>query len=224
MISEEGPGIKRRWWQGLIGAFFRRPRQIGTLVPSGEELSQASVNGIERERVQSIVELGAGTGPITEKIIGNMHPESCVLAVEIDEGLSRALRSKFKAEIEAQRLRLIQGDCLQLEGLLGQQAGFERPNVIVSSIPFLNLKEPIRRAFLAAVARVLPSDGVFNQITIDPTALLSGDRRRSLIEETYRPYFEDVQFEGVLRNVPPGGVFHCQRPIVSQEREVKSGL
>ena len=53
---------------------------------------------------------------------------------------------------------------------------------------------------LACVRRYLVDGGVFSNITEIPFWYM----------KYYRALFKDVSFELVVRNMPPGGVYHCR--------------
>ena len=57
------------------------------------------------------LEIGPGTGCLTRAIL-DAHPQSRVLAMEIDTGLMELLRTTFSAEIDAGRMTLLEGDAL----------------------------------------------------------------------------------------------------------------
>ena len=61
---------------------------------------------------RGVLEVGPGLGFLTR---GLLDGGAAVTAVELDRGLAAFLRSEFEPELEAGRLRLIEGDALDQE-------------------------------------------------------------------------------------------------------------
>ena len=55
------------WWL-MMKAFFRHGRKIASCAPSSRFMARKIADGIDWEQARCIVELGAGTGPITAEI------------------------------------------------------------------------------------------------------------------------------------------------------------
>ena len=79
----------------FLGKFLRHGTKIASLAPSSPWLSRATVRPIDWGTARVVVELGAGTGPIT-KVLAESAPPSCrVLALERDPDFARLLRERF---------------------------------------------------------------------------------------------------------------------------------
>jgi len=73
--------------QPFIMAFLRNPRQIGALIPSSERLAQAMIADVDPE-TDSVLELGPGTGVITQALLEKGLPPEKLWLVEKDHTLS----------------------------------------------------------------------------------------------------------------------------------------
>lgn len=62
--------------------------------------------------LDSVLEIGAGTGALTDRLL---QVSDQVTVVERDSRLVRFLRDEFRSEISDQRLRIIEGDVLDVE-------------------------------------------------------------------------------------------------------------
>jgi 16S rRNA (adenine1518-N6/adenine1519-N6)-dimethyltransferase len=105
-----------------------------------------------------VVEVGPGLGVLTWELL---HQASEVVAVELDKRLAARLRSEFAAALEpaqAARLRVVQGDILDLPplallhqaGLLAAPAaGAVPPYSVVANLPYA-ITSPVLRHFLEA--------------------------------------------------------------------------
>ena len=54
------------WWL-MMKAFFTQGRKIASFAPSSRPMARKMIDGIDWDAAKCIVELGAGTGPITRK-------------------------------------------------------------------------------------------------------------------------------------------------------------
>jgi phosphatidylethanolamine/phosphatidyl-N-methylethanolamine N-methyltransferase len=79
----------------FIASWLQHPLKVGAVSPSGKALAQAIAAEIDPEIPGPIVELGPGTGPVTEALIERgIAPERLVL-VEYDPDFCKLLRRRF---------------------------------------------------------------------------------------------------------------------------------
>ena len=180
----------------FLGKFLRQGTAIASLAPSSRWLSRATVANIDWSRPNVVVELGAGTGPITRVLAERASAGSRVLVVEREPDFAGLLRERFG---HAPALEVIEGDARDLAGML-RDRGVARVDHVVSGLPTPSLPKDVRRDVIRAVAEVLKPDGTFNQITEMPWVYL----------RLYRRLFEDVRFRFEPRNLPPAGVYICR--------------
>ena len=79
-------------------------------------------NLVERSGVGTddlVLEIGPGTGTLTEELLA---AGARVIACELDDGLVGLLRERFADHIDAGRLRLVHGDCLERKSELNREA------------------------------------------------------------------------------------------------------
>ena len=65
----------RDHWQFFAG-FLRRPWTVGAVAPSSHRLARAIVRRLPLRRAETVVELGAGTGAITRRILAQVGPRT----------------------------------------------------------------------------------------------------------------------------------------------------
>jgi 16S rRNA (adenine1518-N6/adenine1519-N6)-dimethyltransferase len=87
-----------------------------------------------------VLEIGPGLGLLTS---GLLDAGALVTAVELDRGLAAFLRDRFAPEIEAERLRLIEGDALEQE----LTALWPPPYDVVANLPY-HITSPILHRLL----------------------------------------------------------------------------
>ncbi|MFM1803100.1 MAG: hypothetical protein RJA81_2452 [Planctomycetota bacterium] len=182
--------------------FFRKFLKHGTKIaspaPSSRWLSLATVSNIDWSRTTSLLELGAGTGPITQVIVEKARPDCRILAVERDPDFVRRLEVRFA---NTPNVEIIEGDVCNLPQIL-KERGLENVDAVVSGLPIPSFPPDLQKALFENVAQVLKPGGPFSQITEMPWVYM----------KLYRRYFNNVRFRFEPRNLPPGGAYHCHSP------------
>ena len=179
------------WWL-MMKKFWQKGRSIASFAPSSRFMARAILKGINFETARCIVELGAGTGPVTAELVKRVRPHTKLLVVELDPDLCARLRSRFP------QLDVVQGDACQFDKLLAER-GITQVDHVLSELPLPSFPAPLRDAILATSARMLSPTGTFRQLTVMPL----------IYYRMYARYFDDVRFKFVPLNLPPGGVYVC---------------
>lgn len=144
----------------FLSAWLRNPRQAGALLPSGLKLAQAMAAQVDPGR-GLVVELGVGTGAITDALIARgVTPEQLIL-VEKDPALFGQMQRRFPGIIA------LQGDAAHLSQLL-EHAGVGPPGTLVSSLPLLSMTRRQRLRVLIQMFASLGVGGVLVQFTYSP--------------------------------------------------------
>ena len=92
------------------------------------------------DKPETVIEIGPGRGALTESLLENA---ARVIAIEVDPILVHYLQQKFREQIEAGRLSLIQGDVLKTD-----LAGFgDEPPVIAGNLPYYITSPILDRVF-----------------------------------------------------------------------------
>ena len=141
---------------------------------------------------QTILELGAGMGPVTSCILECMHPDSKLIAVELDPEL-HAVAAQRCPEAD-----VVLGSADDIDDILDQR-GIRTVDCFLSCLPTPSLPKAVNQVVLETWQRRCTS-GVFTQITQIPW----------YYQSMYARAFHDVSFTLVSRNVPPAGVYHCR--------------
>jgi phospholipid N-methyltransferase len=180
----------------FLGKFVTQGTAIASVAPSSRFLSRTTVRNIDWQRASSIVELGAGTGPITRVIAERARPGCRVVVVERDRDFARLLRGRFGP---MPNFDVVEGNVQDLESILGER-GITTVDNIISGLPVPSFPPALRTDLFRTVGRVLRPEGTFNQITEIPW----------LYWRFYRRYFDDVRFAFEPRNLPPSGAYFCR--------------
>lgn len=180
----------------FLGKFLRHGTAIASLAPSSPWLSRATVANVEWSKARVLVELGAGTGPITRVLAERAAPDCRVVVLERDPDFARILEDRFGGHAN---LDVVEGDVRELDEILGDR-GIERADHVISGLPVPSFPKDLQRDLFRMVARVLDPAGTYNQITELPWVYLN----------FYRRYFDDVRFRFEPRNIPPAGAYYCR--------------
>ena len=106
----------------FLGKFLRHGTAIASVAPSSRWLSQTTVRNIDWAKARALVELGAGTGPITRVIAAHAAAHCRVIVVERDPDFARLLRERFQ---ERPNFEIVEGDVRDLAEILADRG--DRP-------------------------------------------------------------------------------------------------
>lgn len=137
---------------------FTSPRQMGALLPSSCSLATAMAESLPIDRSSYILELGPGTGKVTEALLAQGMTPSHLMAIERSKRLSHHLRARFPG------VCVLTGDAFALEHLIATQnppAGML--DAVISSLPLKNFARAKVDAFWDAVTSVLRPGGLLVQ-------------------------------------------------------------
>lgn len=175
---------------------LRSPLNTGSVVPSSRHLALAMARAAGS--VEHIIELGAGTGPVT-KALRDALPSASLIAVELQADLAARLQTRFPDLDVRQAPASSVLDALDL-GVppANQQAKRVVGVAVVSCLPFRSLPALICEQTIASVCQFLirHPGAHFVQFTYQPRAPFRAPTG-----------FEWSRVDVVWRNVPPAGVW-----------------
>lgn len=178
--------------QSFILAFLRNPRRIGALAPSGRPLAiaMATATGLAGKY---ILEIGPGTGVITEALLeAGAAPEKLWL-LERDRRLAAILERKFPD------LNILVGDARELTRLIDPHRSVPF-DVVFSSLPLLNMRKKEIHMILTEILALLDRRGELIQYSYSTRPPISETLCREL-------GITGVRAATVLRNLPPARVW-----------------
>jgi phosphatidylethanolamine/phosphatidyl-N-methylethanolamine N-methyltransferase len=119
----------------FIRTWIEKPLTTGAVAPSGRVLARTMASYIDPSVPGPVVELGPGTGPVTEALVAQGIDPSRLVLIEFDPAFCRLLRARYP------EATVVQGDAYSLKrllsGLLQQPAA-----AVVSSLPLIT--KPLR--------------------------------------------------------------------------------
>jgi phosphatidylethanolamine/phosphatidyl-N-methylethanolamine N-methyltransferase len=174
----------------FIASWLQHPLKMGAVSPSGRALARAVAAEIDPSIPGPIVELGPGTGPVTEALVERgIAPERLVL-VEYDPEFCALLRRRYPAAT------VIQGDAYTLGDTLSGIIK-EPLAAIASCLPLMTRPLSVRVRLLNAAIRMLQPGAPFVQFTYAMTAPIPSRKRRYRITSSPR----------IWKNLPPARVW-----------------
>jgi phospholipid N-methyltransferase len=112
------------------GECLRDPRRVGSILPSGAPLGEAIAHEVLASEPGYVVEVGAGTGAITEELVAIRHRLDGLTVVEKSPKLAQMLSRRYAG------VDIRTGCASRLAGL---QLPADVPLTLVSSLPFRSL-------------------------------------------------------------------------------------
>jgi phosphatidylethanolamine/phosphatidyl-N-methylethanolamine N-methyltransferase len=178
----------------FIRTWMEKPLTIGAVTPSGKALARTMAAYLNPDVPGPIIELGPGTGPVTEAIVEQGIDPARLVLVEFDPTFCRLLRARYPEAM------VVQGDAYSLRrllsGILQQPAA-----AVVSGLPLFTKPLTTRlRLIHEAFALMLPGAPFvqFTYATVPPIPKAL-DRVRS------------EGSERVWMNIPPARVWVYRR-------------
>jgi phosphatidylethanolamine/phosphatidyl-N-methylethanolamine N-methyltransferase len=142
----------------FIRSWIERPLSTGAVTPSGKILARTMARYVDPNSIGPVVELGPGTGPVTEALVqAGVDPARLVL-VESNPAFCRILRARYPDAT------LVQGDAYSvrrlLETLLLQPAA-----AMVSGLPLITKPVKMRLRLIRDAFDLMVPGAPFVQFT-----------------------------------------------------------
>ncbi len=119
----------------FIRSWLERPLTMGAVTPSGKMLARAMARYVDPHSDGPVVELGPGTGPVTEALVQAGVAPSRLVLVEFNPAFCRLLHARYP------EATLVQGDAYSLRRLL-ETLLLQPAAAVVSGLPLVT--KPIR--------------------------------------------------------------------------------
>ena len=185
-------------WKRML----RTPGSIGTVAPSSPWMARELIQVALLDDAGVVVEIGAGTGPLTSWIL-NAAPHVRFVAVEPDEELRTSLVSAYPGVDVSHRTARELPEVLAERGLNGTDR-------VVSSVPWSLLPAEAIERELDGIVRALTPNGRFVTLVYAHSQALPSTRR---LEAFLSERFHSITHSNVVwRNVPPGRWLVADRP------------
>jgi len=169
----------------FVKQFVLHPKQVGSVLPSGPELAGLMIKPIDFKKAKHIVELGPGTGIITEQILKHMRKDATLTVIEINKKFCEHLNKN-----KDPRLKIIEGDASKLT------THVSTADYVVSGLPLANFSKEATIAILEEIKKI--KKYAYIQYHYSP-----------IRESYYKQNFKNVKRKITLKNIPPAFVYVC---------------
>ena len=174
----------------FIRSWIEKPLSIGAVTPSSRGLARAMAAYVDPNSTGPVIELGPGTGPVTEALVAQGIDPARLILLEFDPTFCRLLRKRYPAAT------VVQGDAYSLKRVLGSHLA-EPAAAVVSGLPLFTkpLKTRLKLVY-EAFALMLPGAPFvqFTYATVPPIPKAL-DRVRSEASER------------IWMNIPPARIW-----------------
>lgn len=181
--------------------FFIEPANIGAIWPSSRRLAEVIT---ERARVRTasfVVELGPGTGSVTEVILEKLSPQARFFAMEINPKFVDILCKTFP------HTHIIQDSAEHLSQYV-REFGAETCDCIICGLPFASFSDALQDAVLHEISTVLAPGGRFVSFGYPFGRLLPRGRR---FKQKLSSTFSKVETTPIVwKNLPPAFAYCVQ--------------
>ena len=142
----------------FIRSWFEKPLSTGAVMPSGKLLARTMARLVDPAVPGPVIELGPGTGPVTEALVAHGVDPARLVLVEFNPVFARLLRSRYP------QATVVQGDAYRLRHLLGSLLR-EPAAAIVSGLPLFNKPMRSRLRLITDAFALLTPQAPFIQFT-----------------------------------------------------------
>ena len=181
--------------KAFIREFWKDKKMIGSIIPSSKFLAAKMLYNIPFNNIKLIIELGPGTGIFTDKIIEKMNSSTHFIILELNPDFCKEL----KAKINLPNVHIKQASADKI-GEIMQEFGFEKADMIISSLPLANFSVDLSNSILEIVNESLDDNGSFIQFQYSLNAY-----------KNLKKLFPVVKLNFTALNFPPAFVYTCSK-------------
>jgi phosphatidylethanolamine/phosphatidyl-N-methylethanolamine N-methyltransferase len=142
----------------FIRSWLVKPLAVGAVTPSSRILARTMARYVEPAISGPVIELGPGTGPVTEALIEQGVDPGRLVLVEFNATFCQLLRSRFPAAT------VVQGDAYGLRRLLGHLTR-QPAAAVVSGLPLFTKPLRMRLRLLRDAFALMRPGAPFVQFT-----------------------------------------------------------
>ena len=144
----------------FLQEWLANPQRTGSVAPSSPQLAAAMARWLPSDPESFVLELGPGTGAVTQGLLQNGLREEKLIAIEHNPKLAKMLREKFP------RAQIIHGDAWHLDILLRElREPVASVGAVISSLPLLNFSVEQAEALAQKIRSALAPRGNWVQFS-----------------------------------------------------------
>jgi len=138
----------------FLREWLANPQRTGSVAPSSPKLAAAMARWLPRDPESFVLELGPGTGAITDALLKRGLREDRLVAIENNPVLAKHLRKRFPLA------HIITGDAWLMDELLRDHSTpIASVGAVISSLPLLNFPKEQADALACKIRAILEPRG-----------------------------------------------------------------
>ncbi len=157
-LFEMKNGIRLDDEMRFIRSWFEKPLSIGAVTPSGKVLARTMASYVDPSVPGPVIELGPGTGPVTEALVEQGVDPSRLVLLEFNPEFCRLLRNRYP------EATVIRGDAYSLSRVLTTMMS-EPAAAVVSGLPLVTKPLKTRVRLIREAFRLMQPGAPFVQFT-----------------------------------------------------------
>jgi phosphatidylethanolamine/phosphatidyl-N-methylethanolamine N-methyltransferase len=142
----------------FIRSWIEKPLSTGAVMPSSKALARTMASYVDPQSSGPVIELGPGTGPVTEALVQHGVDPKRLILVEFNPDFCRLLRTRYPAAT------VVQGDAYRLRRLL-ETFVKEPAAAMVSGLPLVTKPLRTRLRLISDAMGLLAPGAPFIQFT-----------------------------------------------------------
>ena len=142
----------------FIRSWIEKPLSTGAVMPSSKALARTMARYVDADASGPVIELGPGTGPVTEALVEHGIDQSRLVLVEFNPDFCRLLRTRYP------EATVVQGDAYRLRRIVEVYVR-EPAAAVVSGLPLLTKPLRTRLRLMADAMGLLAPGAPFVQFT-----------------------------------------------------------
>ena len=194
---ERNRGIRLDDEVRFLRSWIERPLSIGAVTPSGRILARAMARYVDPDSDGPVVELGPGTGPVTQALVAAGVAPSRLVLVEFNPGFCRILRARYPDAT------LIEGDAYSLRRLM-ETLLLQPAAAVVSGLPLVTKPVKQRLRLIRDAFDLMLPGAPFVQFTYSVAAPLPSRLSGCSVESSER----------IWMNIPPARVWVYRKSAI----------
>ncbi|HZI32101.1 MAG TPA: methyltransferase domain-containing protein [Candidatus Binatia bacterium] len=180
----------------FLREWLANPQRTGAVAPSSPMLASAMARWLPRNPESYVLELGPGTGAVTDALLKRGLPEDRLIAIEKNPSLAKLLRKRFS------NAQILTGDAWEMDTMLEElPLPVKSVGAVISSLPLLNFPKEQADALAKKIRAVLEPRGRWVQYSYH----IIKDRSRGADD------FRLIASKIVWWNIPPARVHVLQK-------------
>lgn len=152
-LVKEGELFFRQW--------LRSPKSMGSVIPSSRFLARAVAAEVAWQPGQHVVELGGGTGAISQGLIERGIPRENLIVIELDGALYGYLKERLQGCL------VIQGDATRLDEILVRH-DIAEVGTVISGLPMVGMPFAFQQAIIEQGFKTTRPGGFMLQYSYSP--------------------------------------------------------